>query len=79
MSTSITEALAPLVSALQADGYDATIEESPEIIAFRITAGLDACSDCLSPRSVVAPLITSALRDAGYSQRLDLSYPGGER
>jgi hypothetical protein len=78
MSTSVADALAPLVSALEADGYGAVIDERPDVIAFQITAGPDACADCLSPRAIVAPMITNALQQAGYSQRLELTYPGPE-
>ena len=71
------EALAPLISALEADGYGADIDERPGVVAFRITAGPDACEECLSPRVIMEPTITNVLRQAGFNQALELTYPSG--
>ena len=75
MKKRLMEALAPLVSALEADGYSADIGEQPDVVTFRITAGPEACEDCLSPRVIMEPTITNVLRQAGFSQRLELTYP----
>jgi hypothetical protein len=72
---SIEEALRPLVVTLQADGYDAVIRANDEVVAFQITAGPEACEECLSPRAIMEPIITHALREAGFHQHLDLTYP----
>jgi hypothetical protein len=76
MNDQIVEALAPLVSALEADGYGAHIDEQHGVVAFTITAGPDACEDCLSPRVIMEPTIINVLRRAGFDHTLKLTYPG---
>lgn len=71
----LEEALEPLVSALEADGYSAEIAERPGVISFKITAGPDACVDCLSPRVIMEPTIINVLRRAGFNHSLELTYP----
>ncbi len=42
----------------------------------RITAGPEACEDCLVPKDMMARMITSTLAAAGVSaDRVDLIYP----
>ena len=53
MSTQLEAVLAPLVNALEADGYGAVIEETPGLVSFQIVAGPDACEECLSPPQVM--------------------------
>lgn len=72
---SIEEALQPLVATLQADGYDAVIQSNDAVVGFHITAGPDACEECLSPREIMERIITHVLREAGFNQHLDLTYP----
>jgi hypothetical protein len=78
MTPALRQALAPVVSALEADGYGAVVEEGSGIIYFRVTAGRNACEDCLSPRTIMEPMISHVLRTAGFAQRLELKYPGPE-
>lgn len=75
LSSPIEQALRPIVDALQADGYTALITEFPGAVTFEITAGAQACEDCLSPRPVLEPLITQVLRRAGITDALNLKYP----
>ena len=75
MSTQLQTVLAPLVTALEADGYSAVIEEAPGLVSFEIVAGPDACEDCLSPRQVMTGIIESVLRQNGYLVELRLKYP----
>jgi hypothetical protein len=71
----VETALAPIVATLEADGYGAVVTESSGVVHFRVTAGPDACEDCLSPRDVMEPIIVNVLRRSGMPHRLELSYP----
>jgi hypothetical protein len=75
MSTQLESVLAPLVNALEADGYGAVIEESPGHVSFQIVAGPDACEECLSPPQIMTGIIESVLRQNGYQVELQLKYP----
>jgi hypothetical protein len=77
MANNIVDALTPLIQALEADGYSAEIGEGAGVISFKIVAGPDACVDCLSPRVIMEPTIIHVLRQAGFDQALELSYPSG--
>jgi hypothetical protein len=67
------DALENLRRTLAADDYDLALTETPAGIAARITAGPDACADCLVPK----PLMRNILRDAlGVpEERITLAYP----
>jgi hypothetical protein len=75
MSSPVETALAPFVSALEADGYNGTVVENGDVILLDITAGPEACEDCLVPRSIMEPMLTNALRQAGLRHRIELKYP----
>lgn len=75
MTSELQTVLAPLVNALEADGYGAVIEESPGLVSFEIVAGPDACEECLSPPQVMTGIIESVLRQNGYQVELRLKYP----
>jgi hypothetical protein len=75
MSDRLRAALAPLLVGLDADGYDATVRETPSEVHVEIVARSASCADCLTPPSVMVPMITSLLRDAGFQQELVLRYP----
>lgn len=75
MSGSLEEALAPFLIALQADGYEGSVEERDDTLVFEIKAGPDACEECLSPREVMEPMVLRVLREAGFGQRLEIRYP----
>ena len=75
MSDRLRQALAPLLEGLDADGYDTTVRETPRQVHVAIVARGDACSDCLSPPSVMEPMIRSLLREAGFQQDIVLTYP----
>ncbi len=78
MGDALRTALKPLISSLEADGYGATIEERPGLVLFRIVAGPDACADCLSPRSILEPMIVQQLRKQGFQEQVQVEYPEGE-
>jgi hypothetical protein len=71
----VQNALAPIIEALKADGYLADLEITGRDVALRIVAGPDACADCLSPRTILEPMILQQLRINGLTQVLTLSYP----
>lgn len=69
-------ALETIARMLAADGYELTSGLSDDVLDVQITAGPDACEDCLSPRTVLEPMIHDMLDAAGlggYSLRL--TYP----
>jgi hypothetical protein len=58
--TADEQALTAIRTTLAADDYHLTVTRTGEGVAVRITAGPDACADCLVPK----PLMRSMLRDA---------------
>lgn len=73
----LEEALEPVASTLAADGYKLTAARVDDDVVVRIAAGPDACEDCLSPRTVMEPMIRDLLACAGLGgMGLRLSYPG---
>lgn len=74
-----TIVLAPIIEALEADGYGASVHVKDGVVTFQIIATEDACADCLSPPSVLQPVITHLLQTAGLTQGLDLRYPPDTR
>ncbi|MFC4950135.1 hypothetical protein [Pseudonocardia sp. GCM10023141] len=75
MQTPIAELLSPITSALEADGYSAHVTEGPGTLEMRIIAGAGVCADCLSPRSVVEPMINRLLQNGGITRKVTLIYP----
>ena len=75
MTNSAVVALAPVIDALEADGYSALISETADELHFEIVAGPTVCAECLSPRSVIEPMINGLLRSNGMIRRLSLKYP----
>jgi hypothetical protein len=69
--------LRPLTSALRADGYETTVELRDGNISIQITAGPEACEECLSPPAVLTPLFQDLLRRNGHPEQVELSYPPG--
>lgn len=57
----VAELLAPLRSALEADGYDLEIALQPDLIDLRVVAGPEACADCLVPRELMEQMFRSRL------------------
>lgn len=78
MGEKLRGALAPILVGLDADGYGANVRETPDRVYVEITAKNGSCSDCLTPRSVMEPVITTLLREAGYEQTLVLTYPASD-
>jgi hypothetical protein len=68
-----SERAVALTSALKADGYDLAIDERDARLAVVITAGPDACEDCLVPKDLMRGMLSSELGvDAAI---IDITYP----
>ena len=68
-----SERAVALTSALEADGYHMAIEEADAKLSVVITAGPDACEDCLVPKDLMRSMLSSELGiDAAI---IDLTYP----
>jgi hypothetical protein len=62
-----------ITSALKADGYYMAIDEQDARLAVVITAGPDACEDCLVPKDLMRGMLSSELGvDAAI---IDITYP----
>jgi hypothetical protein len=66
-------ALTGLRDMLAADDYQLSVAESGDGIAVRITAGPDACADCLVPKAVMRGVLHNALGIA--EENITLEYP----
>ena len=62
-----------LSSALEADGYHMAIDEADAKLTVVITAGPDACEDCLVPKDLMRGMLSNELGvDAAL---IDITYP----
>jgi hypothetical protein len=62
-----------LSSALEADGYHMSIGEAEAKLSVVITAGPDACEDCLVPKDLMRGMLSNELGiDAAL---IDITYP----
>jgi molybdopterin/thiamine biosynthesis adenylyltransferase len=62
-----------LASALEADGYHMAIDEADAKLSVVITAGPDACEDCLVPKDLMRGMLSNELGvDAAL---IDITYP----
>ena len=62
----LTQALAPLRTGLQADGFDLYVDEAttPEDVVVCLEATPEACQDCLAPDEVMNQIVDAAVRRA---------------
>lgn len=72
--TSDQGALEGLRSSLAADDYRMDVTATGDGVAVRISAGPDACADCLVPKDLMRSVLTSAL--GVPEERIALWYPG---
>ncbi|HEY7260063.1 MAG TPA: hypothetical protein VH589_01100 [Trebonia sp.] len=68
-----SEQTAALASTLEADGYHLAIEELDSRLSVTITAGPDACEDCLVPKDLMRGILSQQLGVDGES--IDITYP----
>jgi len=72
----IASCLEGLRESLLADGYDLHVDELVDGTAkLRITAGPEACADCLVPKTVMLPMLQEALKKVSEVERVAVSYP----
>jgi hypothetical protein len=72
----VEAALAGLRRGLQADGYDLVVETVSEGVArVRVTAGPNACEECLVPKPITVGALKASLRALPEITGIDLVYP----
>jgi hypothetical protein len=72
------EALAPLRSALAADGYAMHLESNAPLdneLTLTVTAGPEACEECLVPAGLFTELVTRHLAASGLHPGVTVVYP----
>jgi hypothetical protein len=75
----IGTALHLVTQALESDGYTVDVELATGAVMVRVTAGPDACEECLVPKPLMTQLVIQALADAGMAlvpEQIRLAYPG---
>lgn len=69
--------LEPIRQALQADGYDLEVEElGAGQLQLSVTAGPDACEECLIPKEMMKGMIAASLGARDGVKEIKLRYPG---
>jgi hypothetical protein len=62
---------------LVADGYDLLIDGFANGTAkLRITAGPDACEECLVPKKLMVSMLEESLRELADVRAVEVAYPG---
>ena len=74
-SDEITGQLSGLREALAADGYSLVVTGESDTLSLRIDAGDDACVDCLVPREIMAPMISTAVGGRYRPEQILIAYP----
>jgi hypothetical protein len=67
--------LAGLRQALEADGYSLVVTDEADTLSLRIDAGADACVDCLVPREIMAPMVSTAVGGRYLPEQIEIAYP----
>jgi hypothetical protein len=75
--TELARALAPMRQQLAMDGYDMHARVSDrDVLHVGVTAGADACEDCLVPKEVFATMLADQIASAGIVvDSVEVSYP----
>jgi hypothetical protein len=75
----IEYALERMRSMLACDGYHLSVERGVGRVVLTVTAGPDACAECLVPRDLFLSVALDALRNGGAALQdataLELVYP----
>ncbi|BBG03555.1 MULTISPECIES: hypothetical protein [Pseudonocardia] len=66
-------ALEGLRAGLEADDYSMEVTEAGDRLEIRISAGPDACADCLVPKDMMRSVLHSAL--GVPEEQIDINYP----
>lgn len=70
------EALSPLRDILAADGYLMSVSmPSPGAMLIDVTAGPEACADCLVPKDIMAGIAMDSLGDDSGVSTIEINYP----
>lgn len=73
---SVEAHLAGFREGLVADGYDLLVDEvSAGTARLRITAGPDACAECLVPKDLMIDMLKASLEDLPEIKQVELAYP----
>jgi hypothetical protein len=67
------EGLATIRQSLEADGYLLDVTENGDRLDARISAGPDACEDCLVPKDLMKVMLEQAL--GVPAQSIEVRYP----
>jgi hypothetical protein len=68
-----SERTVALAQTLEADGYHMDIDGDDSRISVIITAGPEACEDCLVPKDLMRGILSQALGVSGDA--IDITYP----
>jgi hypothetical protein len=68
-----SERTVALAQTLEADGYHMDIDGDDSRVSVVITAGPDACEDCLVPKDLMRVILSSALGVSG--EVIEIKYP----
>ena len=72
----VREALEGLRQSFVADGYDLLVEGlDDDRVSLAVTAGPEACEECLVPKPVMQNIILETLKSVPDVRRVDLRYP----
>jgi hypothetical protein len=72
----VSQALTPLRTGVQADGYDLEVRSVENGVAHvLVVAGPNACKECLVPKPIMAGTIKMSLRSLPEITRVELTYP----
>jgi hypothetical protein len=79
LTTEVASAvLVPVTDMLRADGYGLEVRVQGTALELTVSAGPDACAECLVPPAVFTGVVRSTLAKAGYqisTERIGLTYP----
>ena len=72
-NTETYKALDAIKQMLMADGYDLLVDDSQGDLQISVTAGPEACEDCLVPKDVMISIIQASIPDV--QKTIVLTYP----
>lgn len=82
MADGYEAALESLGSSLASDGYMLAIRQPSEAtdgVTITVTAGPDACEECLVPMPIFTAILADRLTESGLSSPVTVVYPDGSR
>lgn len=72
----VEEALSGIRTGYQADGYDLHVDGvSDGTVRVRISAGPDACEECLVPKAITVGMIKASLQALPEITEVEVTYP----